>query len=135
MEHLAVLLAPQTAMRLTAGVAPHREPPHPAVIPQRFGKGQGLAHLALVPETTGAVVTLDPAGVDVRVPQPLPHMRKRGCPMNGTHCNASDSTTFVALVDLPIGQPLVPANDRTLAAPSRWITRSLASCTQATVCS
>ena len=69
MDHLAVLLDPQTAMRLTEVVEPHREPTHPAVIPLRFGKGQRLAHLPLVPQATGSVMPFDDTRIDLLIAQ------------------------------------------------------------------
>ena len=59
MRDMPLVLDLQTAMSVAEIVQPHREPTHPAVIPRRFGKGERLAHLALITQATGPVVSWD----------------------------------------------------------------------------
>src|SRR5262245_27150013 len=67
MHDLRLVLDLHATMCVTEIVESHREPTHPAVIPRRFGKGQGLAHFAPVAPATGAVM---PVAVGRRVTPP-----------------------------------------------------------------
>ena len=80
MRHLNLLPNLEAAVRATEVVEPHREPTHPPVIPVRFGKGQRLVYLALVAQTTGAVVTFHHTRVNLFVAQPGEPMRKARLP-------------------------------------------------------
>lgn len=103
MSHPVVLFDLHTAMRSTEIVVSYREPTHPAVIPPGFRKGQRLADLALITQTTGAVVTLHHARVDLRVTSQIQHMFTMSFAMNRSYLNAIDSTPFIALVHLALG--------------------------------
>ena len=61
----------QAAVSTTEIVEPYREPTHPAVIPRRFGKGQGLPDLALIAQATRPVMTLDHTRVADLVPEEI----------------------------------------------------------------
>jgi hypothetical protein len=58
MRDMPLVLDLQTTMSVAEIIQPHREPTHPAVIPRCFGKGERLAHLALITQATGPVMTL-----------------------------------------------------------------------------
>ena len=109
MRHPVVLLDLQTAMRSAEIGVSYREPTHPAVIATGFGKGQCLAHLGLMTQTTGAVVTFDHAGVDLRVTQRIQPVLKTRFAMHRSHVNMITPTAFVTLFDVTIGQILAPA--------------------------
>ena len=97
MSHLVPLLDFHTAVRPAEIVEAHRQPTHPTVIPWCFRKGEGLAHLALIAQTTGAGVTLDHTRVHQLVTQEIPHMRKTGFAMYRSSFNAIHPTTYVGL--------------------------------------
>jgi hypothetical protein len=108
-------------MGSTEIVEPHGEPTHPAMITKRFGKRQGLAHLALVASTTGAMVTLPHTRVDRCGAPQGEHMLQSGFAMHGSHLNVIHPTAAVALFDVPGGETLAPADDRTAAPSWGWI--------------
>ena len=64
MHDLHLLLQLETTMRPTKIIPPYREPTHPAVIPRRFREGARLAHLALIAQATGPVLTLHDTRLD-----------------------------------------------------------------------
>src|SRR5687768_8916287 len=116
MGYLACLLDFQTAVRPTEIVESHREPTHPAVIAMRFGKGQRLAHLALVAQATGAIVTFHHTGIDLLVAQEIEHMGKPGFAMHRSHLNSCNPSAFIVFLDLAIRQALPPAEHWTPAS-------------------
>jgi len=63
MRDLRLVLDLQAPLPVTEVVQPYREPTHPAVIPRRFGKGQGLMHIAVIAQANGPIMPLHHARV------------------------------------------------------------------------
>jgi hypothetical protein len=116
MRNLPLGLDLQAPVSVTDIVQPRREPTPPAVIPRRFGKGQGLPALALIAQATGPVVTLYPTRVDDFVPEEIQDVLEAGLAMPDTHLYALNPAPFIVLLALPIGSSLGPAHDRSLGS-------------------
>src|SRR5215472_2694682 len=99
-------------MAPTEVIQSHGEPAHPAVIPWGFREGQGLAHLALIAQATGAVMTPHHTGVDMPVAQQGQDVLEPRFTIEGTHFNPLNPSLLIVLFHLPIGQALRPAEDR-----------------------
>src|SRR5262249_42227312 len=100
-------------MPVTEIVQPSREPPHPAVIARRVGKGQGLTHFAVIAYATGPMMALHHARVHDLVAEEGYDRLQTGFAM---HCASLHSLDLAALVDfvpLSIGPALGPAHHRT----------------------
>ena len=117
MHDLRLVLNLQATIRVTEIVESHRDPTHPSVIPCRFGKGQRLAHLSLIAQTTGPVMPLDHTRVDDVVPEEIQDVLEAGFAMHDAHLDALHPTPFIVFFDLPIGQALRPAQDQAPGLP------------------
>src|SRR5262245_31257628 len=91
-------------------VQPHREPAHPAVVPARCGKGQGLPDLALVPQATGPIMPFDDTRVNDFVPEEGQDMLQMRLAMHRSHLHPLDPTALVDFLHLSIGQALRPTH-------------------------
>jgi hypothetical protein len=100
-------------MSPTEVVQPHGEPTHPLVIARHFGEGQGLSHLALVAQPTGAVVPFHDTCVHLLVAERGEHMFKTCFALHRSYLYSCHPTAFVAFLDLAVGQALSPADHRT----------------------
>src|SRR5215469_7654951 len=99
-------------MAPTAVIQSHGEPAHPAVIPWGLRDGPSLAHLALIAQATGAVMTLHHPGVDLPRAQPGQDGLAPRFPIEGTHCKPLHPSLLIGLFPLPIGPAVRPAEDR-----------------------
>jgi hypothetical protein len=61
-------------MRPAEVIERYGEPTHPLVIPPRFGKGEGFAHLPLIAQATRAVMSFHDTRVDLFIPEQVQHM-------------------------------------------------------------
>src|SRR5262245_11063019 len=102
----------QATVSATEIVQPHREPTHPAVVPRRFGNGQGLPGLALIAHATGPVVTLYHTRVDDVIAEEIQDMLEVGFAMHDPYLSAFNATPFIVFFALPIGSALGPAHNR-----------------------
>jgi hypothetical protein len=93
----------QATVSMTDIVQPHREPTHPAVIPCRFGKGQGLPGLTLIAQATGPVMTLYHTRVDDFVPEKIQDVLEAGFAMHDPHFYSLNPMPFRMFFDLPQG--------------------------------
>ena len=69
MMHLRVLLEGPAPRRAAKIVESYGEPTHPLVIATCLRKGQGLAHLALIPQAAGTIMTLHPTRMNLFIAQ------------------------------------------------------------------
>src|SRR5262245_12042446 len=113
LRDMPLVLDLQTAMSVAAIVQPHREPTHPAVIPRRFGKGERLAHLALITQATGPVMTLHRTRIDDCGAEKIQDMLQTGFPMHDPHLYPLNPPPFILFLHLSIGPSLGPAADGT----------------------
>jgi hypothetical protein len=109
---------------MTDIVQSHGEPTHPAGIAGRFGKGQGLAHLAAVAPATRAMMPLHDTCIDLLIPESVQHLVETGCAPHRPHIDPYDPTAFVDFVHVPIRPALRPPYHRTsdtaCGAMARW---------------
>jgi hypothetical protein len=113
MRDMPLVLDLQAAMSVTKIVQPHREPTHPAVIPRRFRKGQGLTRFALIAQATGPIMTLHHTRINDFVASEIQDMLQTGFAMHDPHIHPLAPTPFLLFFHLPIRQSLWPAQDRT----------------------
>ena len=119
MRDLRLVLDLQATMRVTEIVQPHREPTHPAVIPRRFGKGQGLTHFALIAQATGPIMPLHHTRVNHFVAQQGQDMLQTGFAMDGSYFHPLDPAALVDFVSLA-HRPSLAANGPRDAPPGLW---------------
>jgi len=110
-------------MAPTKVIQSHREPAHPAVIPWGFREGEGLAPLALIAQTTRAVMAFHHAGIDMPVAQQGQDVLEPRFAIESTHFDPLDPPLLIVFFHLPLGQALWPAEDRTRRSALRLETR------------
>src|SRR5262245_7465754 len=102
----------QATLRVTAIGEPHCEPTPPAVIPRRFGKGQRLAHLALIAQAAGSVMPLHDPRIDDCVAEQRQDMLQTRFAMHDPYLDSLNPAPFIMLFHLPRGPALWPAQLR-----------------------
>src|SRR5215831_4066606 len=112
MSNIPLVSDLQATVSVTEIVPPHREPAHPAVIARRCGTGQRLPDLALMAQAAGPMMPLHHTRVDDVVPEEIQAVLQASFAMHDAHRYSFHPTPFILFFDLPIGQPLRPAQER-----------------------
>ena len=99
---LRILSLLEAAMPSAKVIEPPREPTHPPGIPVRFGEGQGLPDLPLIPSATGPVMPFDDTGIHLLIAQQVPHVFEAGFAIEGTDLDPLDPPPLILFVHLPI---------------------------------